>query len=98
MESKFHGRNLFSPTMTSGEAKEIPIQNSFDLSINANKNGSSHVVVAQSVDIGTNAGTISFRSIQEQMAIVTGYGLAMSVYLVQVVNIQDQQLRSWSTL
>ena len=61
MESKFHGRNLFSPTMTSGKAKEIPIQNSFDLSDQSNKNGSSHVVVAQSVDIGTNAGTISFR-------------------------------------
>ena len=61
MESKFQGRNLFSPTMTSGEAKEIPIQNAFDLSNNANKLGADHVVVAQTVDIGTNAGTISFR-------------------------------------
>ena len=61
MKTKFQGRNLFSPTMTSGEAKEIPIQNAFDLSDNANKNGAGHVVVAQSVDIGTNAGTISFR-------------------------------------
>ena len=32
METKFQGRSLFSPTMTSGEAKEIPIQNAFDLS------------------------------------------------------------------
>ena len=61
MESKFHGRNLFSPTMTSGKAKEIPIQNAFDLSNSSNKNGADYVVVAQSVDIGTNAGTISFR-------------------------------------
>ena len=61
MKTKFQGRNLFSPTMTSGEAKEIPIQNAFDLSDNANKNGADHVVVAQTVDIGTNAGTISFR-------------------------------------
>lgn len=61
METKFQGRSLFSPTMTSGEAKEIPIQNAFDLSDNANKNGAKHVVVAQTVDIGTNAGTISFR-------------------------------------
>ena len=61
METKFQGRSLFSPTMTSGEAKEIPIQNAFDLSNSANKNGKDHVVVAQAVDIGTNAGTISFR-------------------------------------
>ena len=61
METKFQGRSLFSPTMTSGQAKEIPIQNAFDLSNKANKNGAAHVVVAQSVDIGTNAGTISFR-------------------------------------
>jgi flagellin-like hook-associated protein FlgL len=61
MKTKFQGRSLFSPTMTSGEAKEIPIQNAFDLSNKANKNGAAHVVVAQSVDIGTNAGTISFR-------------------------------------
>jgi len=61
METKFQGRSLFSPTMTSGEAKEIPIQNAFDLSNSANKNSADHVVVAQAVDIGTNAGTISFR-------------------------------------
>ena len=62
MFEEYQGRKLFSSSMVSGDgAKDIPIMNDFDLSDFSNKQGATNVVKAQSVDIGTNAGTISFR-------------------------------------
>ena len=62
MFEEYQGRKLFSSSMVSGDGvKDIPIMNDFDLSDSSNKQGATNVVKAQSVDIGTNAGTISFR-------------------------------------
>ena len=68
-------------TMTSGEAKEIPIQNRIDLSNQLNKNGSAQCSRDDdSMFSYRYKYVLHLKFILEQMLIVTAFGLEMSMY------------------
>tara|TARA_Y100001978_G_scaffold195599_1_gene204075 strand:+ start:1098 stop:2444 length:1347 start_codon:yes stop_codon:yes gene_type:complete len=59
MQSEFNGRRLFNDTVICGGAKDIPL-GELDLA-GGKPPGVSHAVRAQTVDVNSPAGTISFR-------------------------------------